>query len=100
MMRPDEFSPPLDPGIARAVIGLWEAGIETYESCEGGLGHSYAEPTVRFHGGREEGFRALAKAMQNGLPVSALRRVWSLVDGEPTGPTWELVFWKKTDYLP
>jgi hypothetical protein len=87
-----EFSPPLDKGIAQAVIALRNAGVETFESCEGGIGHSYSEPTVRFHGGRAEGFRALAAAMQAGLNVADLRRVWPINDGEPTGPWWELTF--------
>ena len=90
-----EFDPPLDLGIEHAVIILSEAGIETYESCEGNFGHSYPEPTIAFHGGREEGFRAMVIALQNGLPVAAIKRVWRIIDGEPTGPLWEIVFWKK-----
>ena len=86
------YNPPLDKGIERAVIILSEAGIETYESCEGGPGHAYPEPTVRFHGEYCEGFRALAVALQNNLSVSGLRRVWSIIDGESVGPTWELTF--------
>ena len=86
------FDPPLDPGIERAVVILTEAGVETYESCEGGPGHAYPEPTIAFHGEREEGFRALAVAIQNGLAVVALRRVWHIIDGEPTGPSWEITF--------
>lgn len=82
----------LDAGIAPAVEVLRAAGVETFESCEGGDGHAFSEPTVRFHGERPEGFRALAAAMQNGLPVSELRRVWPVIDGEPTGPWWELTF--------
>ena len=31
----------LDPGIAGAVAVLREAGVETFESCEGGHGHAY-----------------------------------------------------------
>lgn len=85
-----EFDPPLDPGIRRAVVILQEAGVETFESCEGGDGHSYPEPTVAFHGDRSEGLRALAVAMRAGLPVSALRRVWPIQDGEPTGPCWKI----------
>jgi hypothetical protein len=46
--------PELDPGIGPYVDVLRAAGIETFESCEGGDGHAYAEPTVRFAGGREE----------------------------------------------
>jgi len=88
----EEFSPPLDPGIVDAVRALRSAGVETFESCEGGSGHAYPEPTVRFHGGQPEGFRALAAAMQAGLNVAGLRRVWPVVNSEPTGPWWELTF--------
>lgn len=88
-----EFDPPLDAGIRVAVEALVQAGVETFESCEGGTGHAYPEPTIRFHGGRSEGFRALAAAMQAGLRVAALRRVWPVRDGEPTGPWWELTFY-------
>lgn len=88
----EEFQPPLDPGIAEAVRVLRGAGIETFESCEGGLGHPFPVPTVRFHGDRSEGFRALAVALQMGLRVAELRRVWSIQDMEPVGPVWELTF--------
>ena len=66
----------LDPGIAEAVKILNRAGIETFESCQGGHGHAYPEPTVRFHGERSEGFKALSVAMQHALPVYALRRIF------------------------
>ncbi len=68
-----------------------DAKVETFESCEGGEGHAYPEPTVRFHGERAEGLRALSVALQYGLKVLSLRRVWPINDGEPTGPWWELV---------
>ena len=86
------YDSPLDPGIANAVEALRAGGVETFESCEGGPGHCYPEPTVRFHGHQPEGFRALAVAMQAGLKVVALRRVWPMLDDEPTGPWWELTF--------
>lgn len=82
----------IDQGIRRHVSVLWNAGIETTESCEGGDGHSFPEPTVRFLGGQAEGFRALAVAMQEGLNVSELRRCWNIQNGEPHGPIWELTF--------
>jgi hypothetical protein len=83
----------LDPGIAPFVEVLWSAGLDTYESCEGGHGHSYPQPAVRFRGGRTEGFWALHVAVQNGLPVAAIRRFWSVDrSGEPTGPYWEMAF--------
>lgn len=92
MLENDTFDPPLDPEIEPMVLALRAAGVETFESCKGGPGHAYLEPTVRFHGGTAEGLRALAAAMDSRLPVSALRRVWPVIDGEPTGPWWEMTF--------
>lgn len=91
-MEHDDFSSPLDPGVAPYVRVLRENGVETFESCEGGPGHAYTGPSVRFHGGVGEGHRALGVAIQNALPVAELRRVWSIEDGEPVGPYWELRF--------
>ena len=36
--------------------------------------------------------RALAIAQAHDLPVSELRRFWDILDGEPTGPNWEIIF--------
>ena len=94
-----KYEAPLDPGIARAVKVLAGAGVETYESCEGGRGHAYPEPTIRFYGEHSEGFRALAAALENGLPVTALRRIWVIQDSEPVGPDWEMTF-RKDDRRP
>jgi len=84
----------LDQGIRKYVEVLRSAGVETYESCEGGAGHAYPEPSIRFHGEHSEGFRALAVALQHNLPVACLRRLWSIQDLEPLGPTWEIVFFR------
>ena len=81
-----------DEGIRHCVEELRNGGVETFESCEGGEGHAYPQPTVRFHGYRAEGLRALAIALEGRLPVAELRRVWPIIDGEPTGPYWELTF--------
>lgn len=86
------FDPPLDSGIAPMVEALRSAGVETYESCDGGPGHAYPEPAVRFHGDHAEGLRALAVALTANLPVVELRRVWMVQNQEPTGPWWELTF--------
>lgn len=88
-----DYSPPLDNGIEKEVSTLAEHGIETFESCEGGEGHAYPEPTVRFHGDKSEGFKALAIAMQNGLKPSKLGRVWDIIDEEPIGAYWEMTFY-------
>lgn len=82
----------MDAGIKPLVDALLAEGVETFESCQGGPGHAYPEPTIRFHGDRSEGLRALALAQQKGLPVTALRRTWPVIDGEPTGPWWEMTF--------
>ena len=86
------FDPPLDPGIAPIVELLVANGIETYESCQGGQGHAYLEPTVRFHGEASKGYEAVAVALSHGLYVISLRRAWEIIDGELTGPHWEMTF--------
>jgi len=86
----------LDPGIARAVRLLQEAGIETFESCEGGGGHSFLEPTIRFHGGPGAGWVALGRCISLDLKPEELRRVWDVLDrNDPTGPYWEITFREK-----
>lgn len=82
----------MDPHIRPLVDALLAEGVETFESCQGGKGHAFPEPTIRLHGDRSEGLRALAIAQRKGLPVTALRRTWPVIDGEPTGPWWELTF--------
>lgn len=91
------YEPPLDPGIALYVEALVEGGIETYESCEGGQGHAYLEPTICFDGDKGAGFRALAIAFERGFPVQDLRKFWSVIDDEPVGPMWQMTFWGPGD---
>jgi hypothetical protein len=86
---------PLDPGIKPYVIALRKAGIETFESCEGGDGHAFPEPTIRFHGDAGEGFRAFGIARTLGLPVFKVRLSYTVLDGLLNGPYWELVFSSK-----
>jgi hypothetical protein len=86
----------LDTGIEAAVRVLRDAGVPTYESCEGGDGHAFPEPTVRFGGNYAEGLAALSVVLQYesevGLRPYQLRRVWRMDGGELTGPWWDLVF--------
>jgi hypothetical protein len=82
----------LDAGIRDTVMALRAAGVETFESCEGGDGHAYFEPTVRFHGDQSAGYLAVAAALRCGLRVFELRRVWPVIRGELTGPWWEMTF--------
>lgn len=89
--------PGLDDGIAQYVEILRRFGVETYQSCEGSTddSHSFPEPTVQFHGGPEGGFHAYGIARTFGMRVKEIRRCWDEVDGELTGPHWEIVFWTK-----
>lgn len=83
----------MDPGISPFVDALDAYGIETYESCEGGDGHASPEPVVRFQGNSAAGLRAVAVALDHGLPVCELRRFWSVTRAdELDGPSWEIVF--------
>ena len=89
---PDHALLHLDKGIKDAVLLLRQYGIETIESCEGGSDHAFSEPTIRFVGGKEEGYRALSVALKYNLRVVELRRVWPILDHELTGPYWDLTF--------
>jgi len=82
----------IDKGIMRAVRVLWENGVETTESCEGGIGHSFPEPTVRFCGTIAAGYHAFSIALDYGLRPAELRRKWSVEGNELTGPEWEMTF--------
>lgn len=47
---------------------------------------------VRFAGQRDRGPFAVGIALEHGLKVMELRRLWLIVNGEMTGPFWELTF--------
>ncbi len=82
----------LDPGIRPYVEALLAADVETFESCQGGKGHAFPDPTIKFHGNAVEGYRAFSVAMNRGLPVLHLRRVYGVNEGWLDGPWWEITF--------
>ncbi len=82
----------IDPGIRRFVLILRSGGVDTFESCEGGEGHPFKEPTVRFMGNTAEGYRAFSVAINYGLPVCKLRRYYQVIDCQLEGPWWEMTF--------
>ena len=90
--------PDLDEGIRYATELLRAYGFHTYESCEGGEGHAYREPTVRFKGSSTIGYAAISTMFMYGLPVRALRRFWGVHDGELWGPDWEIAFSEMMPY--
>ena len=84
----------LDPGIADVVKVLVENGIQTFESCQGGYGHAYPEPTVCFEGDNGEEFKVLYLAWYHLWDVWELRRVWRknpFRKAELDRPHWQLV---------
>jgi hypothetical protein len=88
---------PLDIGIARAVRILRSAGINTYESCEGGEGHAFSEPTIKLSGTPEAGWQAIGRLLTYKMPVRRFSQAWSFDFGALTGPHWEVTFWRKLD---
>lgn len=92
-IRENEFTVDLlDRWIRYAVWALHENGVKTYESCQGGKGHAFPEPTVRFEGTRREAFRAVEVAREHGLPVHHLRQFWRLTEQGAENPAWEMTF--------
>jgi hypothetical protein len=87
----------LDPGIRHFVLVLRSQGVDTCQSCQGGPGHCYLEPTIEFRGGTGDGPRAVGVALTYGLPIAELRREWSVRDGEINGPIWTMTFKLRAD---
>jgi hypothetical protein len=111
-----EFYDELDPGIRRHVRILRDNGVRTCQSCQGGRGYAYPQPTVDFFWdwGREVksanvivpksalieswndlvgvGLRAVEIAAHYGLEPAYLRHEWREEDGELVEPTWALDF--------
>jgi len=86
---------PVDPAILGWVNLLRFHGIETCQSCQGGVGHAYPEPTVDFVGDEFEGWYAVSIALRagafDGLAPWELRRTWHLSSGQPDQLVWQLV---------
>ena len=82
----------LDKGIRDFVLFLRENNFETFESCQGGIGHGFPEPTVRFFGNKHEGLRMAMICIKNDLPIDEVRRSFSIDEGELQTPFWEVTF--------
>ena len=88
------YDPPLDPGIEPYVEVLNSAGVETFESCEGGWTR-LPSPNGAFSWGAA-GWRTLSVALDCGLPIKEVRRTWPIIDGAPTAPWWEITLSRDT----
>lgn len=60
---------------------------------EWGTAHGERQVTVSWEGGRSDGWRIFAEMLDANLPVRALRRCWRVMEGELTGPQWEIELW-------
>ena len=89
----------LDKGIREAVEILNRHGFETFESCEGGKGHCYSEPTIRFFGNEFDLIRAFELCKLYKMNIYEAKRVYRKTDvysegdkGEPIGLSWDKPF--------
>ncbi len=85
----------LDDGIRRLVRMLRYHGVETLQSCEGGTGHAYPEPTVDFAGDEGAGLYALGITLSMGFKVQCLNRHYTVSHGEITETYWQIILWQK-----
>jgi len=67
----------IDKGIRSAVEILIFHGFITIESCQGGKGHPYADPMVRFEGNEFDLIIAYETCLAYNLNVLEARRVYS-----------------------
>lgn len=95
-MKSAEFYAELDEGIRFPVRVLHAAGFDTCQSCQGGNGHPYNQPTVEMvAGGHDsEGFGALAALNQYGLLVAEIAIIWPVASGLPYEKLWRITFTK------
>jgi hypothetical protein len=82
----------LDSGISYPVRLLRDHGLDTCQSCEGGDGHAYHEPTIELYAGSDdsEGFRALAVLQTHGIDVARIAIVWECKNGLPYQRVWSI----------
>lgn len=88
----------VDELIRPAVLILNKHGFKTFESCQGGEGHCYPQPTIRFEGSEFDLIRAYEVCEIYKLPVYEAKRVFRKVplyinDNTPNvcliGNTWD-----------
>jgi hypothetical protein len=66
----------LDAGIAKVVSILNQHGFRTFESCQGGEGHFFLVPTVRFEGNDFDLIRAYELCTLYKINVTEAKRVY------------------------
>lgn len=99
MMAPEDWYQTLDTGIRFAVRVLHANGFETCQSCQGGKGHAYGQPTVDMVATADDaqGFGALAALQSYGLPVDSISIFWNICNGLPYEKLWRITFRKSME---
>lgn len=88
----------IDEGIREAVKILSENGFDTFESCEGGEGHSFDLPIVRFNGNIKNCKQAYTLCENAGLNILTCERVfrktpiYASEKEYPSGYRWDTPF--------
>lgn len=91
----------IDPLILPVVQMLNKYGFKTFESCQGGDGHAFFEPTVRFEGTEFDLIRAYEICVLHNFPVYEAKRVFrkssiykenNSIDTLPIGDVWDSPF--------
>jgi hypothetical protein len=85
----------LDEGIKEAVIILNKHGFKTFESCQGGKGHSFPEPTILFEGSEFDLIRAFETCQLYKLCVFEARRVFTKTSIYKNGNKYMGEVWDK-----
>lgn len=87
----------LDDGIIKVVRVLRKAGIDTFNSCQGGPGCRFDRSVVWFNGDIDEGFRAEKILMDAGFKVYQIAHFWHTRQNMKC-PYWEISFMRGAEY--
>lgn len=97
----------VDEVIRPAVKIMREHSFSTFESCQGGKGHPFTEPTIRFNGTEFDLITAYELCYHYKLNVTCVRRVyvknpvynnkWEEITENWTRPFNEIVFHKNSE---
>lgn len=92
MMMPEGFYQKLDKGIRFAVRVLHAKGFETCQSCQGGKGHCYNNPTIDLISSGDDswGFAAISALQDYGIIVTDISLHWSVRNGFPYDRIWRI----------
>ena len=89
----------VDEGIKKIVEILNKHGFDTWESCQGGQGHCFELPTVRFWGSEFDLIRAHRICENYSLNINQVSRIYRTVgistgdtDFCPKGTVWDVPF--------